>query len=366
MEVGFEFLLPATSERVRIALASSLDSWGAPMYYRLLLFCVSFLLLSSYSRAAEGIVKEVSDTKIVVHFGNRAVTYNLLRVKVLAPDKPMGKVMISILDPWFEVGEKVDVVQNSVGQTLVRKSEPAKPRPKPAEARVLATPGAGVGASAYDGFIEPWGTRFRTEWAREVEAVKKAMKEDEGRMNASTVLRERVKYQRLVNQYGERLKRLEKNDPPFILGLTEPLEVANLKLDARGRPDLIDVRVNQVIDGQNMLVGIEDARRGAGRYQTLIMLSCPTVGVVDGKIWKGKEWKEATGGDMVMVTGTTTYRRLEEEQTPSLPSKFSVLRPSGRNDPDEYKAWVRRAQRHPAWRRPTPYGLTGGRAGPAE
>jgi hypothetical protein len=86
------------------------------------------------------------------------------------------------------------------------------------------------------------------------------------------------------------------------------LTVTGLKKGAKGRPERIDAKVMQVIDEGQMLVGIEDARTGGGRFSTWIMLKCPTDEIVDGKHWRGGQWKAVTGSDVLEVLGTTTYK----------------------------------------------------------
>jgi hypothetical protein len=85
------------------------------------------------------------------------------------------------------------------------------------------------------------------------------------------------------------------------------LSVAGLRVGAEGTPRFIDAKVMQVIDDKQMLVGVEDARTGNGRYGTWIMVKCSTAGIADGKFWRGAQWKEVTGSDDLKVTGTTTY-----------------------------------------------------------
>lgn len=86
------------------------------------------------------------------------------------------------------------------------------------------------------------------------------------------------------------------------------LSVAGLKIGARGFPTHIDAKVMQVVDEKSMLVGIEDSRNGNGKYTTWVMVKAPTTGIVDGEFWRGSQWKEMTGIDVLVVTGTTTYK----------------------------------------------------------
>ncbi|MDZ4684521.1 MAG: hypothetical protein SH850_05480 [Planctomycetaceae bacterium] len=85
------------------------------------------------------------------------------------------------------------------------------------------------------------------------------------------------------------------------------LNVAGLKVGAEGRPDSMNAKVMQVIDGNRMLVGIEDSRTADGDYDTWIMLRCPTAGITDDKVWKGADWKAVIGSGYLKVTGTVTY-----------------------------------------------------------
>jgi len=86
------------------------------------------------------------------------------------------------------------------------------------------------------------------------------------------------------------------------------LSVAGLKVGAKGFPTHIDAKVMQVVDEKSMLVGIEDSRNGNGKYTTWVMVKAPTTGIVDGEFWRGAQWKEMTGIDVLVVTGTTTYK----------------------------------------------------------
>lgn len=86
------------------------------------------------------------------------------------------------------------------------------------------------------------------------------------------------------------------------------LSATGLKEGARGTTTWIDAKVMQVIDDGQMLVGIEDARTGDGRYRTWVMVKCPTKGITDGKFWRGGSWEEVTGSKVLKVTGTTTYK----------------------------------------------------------
>jgi hypothetical protein len=61
------------------------------------------------------------------------------------------------------------------------------------------------------------------------------------------------------------------------------LLISGMKVGDRGRPTWIDAKVMQVVNDKSMLVGIEDARIGKGRYRTWIMVKCSTKGITDGK-----------------------------------------------------------------------------------
>jgi flagellar biosynthesis GTPase FlhF len=86
------------------------------------------------------------------------------------------------------------------------------------------------------------------------------------------------------------------------------LNVASLQVGARGTPTWIDAKVKQMIDEGRMFVGLEDSRTGDGHYSTWVMVKCPTAGITDGKFWRGGQWKEVTGSEVLTVTGTTTYK----------------------------------------------------------
>jgi hypothetical protein len=117
-----------------------------------------------------------------------------------------------------------------------------------------------------------------------------------------------------------KLSKLERNDPPYVAtgeadaANTTPerqfgeLTVAGIKLGAVGTPDRIDAKVMQVIDANRMLVGIDDARTNNGRYETWVMVKCPTKGITDGQFWRGGQWAGITGSKVLEVTDTTTYK----------------------------------------------------------
>lgn len=109
---------------------------------------------------------------------------------------------------------------------------------------------------------------------------------------------------------AEQQKLLDKQKEDAEARKTSPgeLTVAGMKLGAKGNPERIDAKVMQVIDGNQMLVGLEDARNGKSRYDTWVMVKCPTAGITDGKFWRGGQWKSVTGSADLEVTGTTTYK----------------------------------------------------------
>jgi endonuclease YncB( thermonuclease family) len=80
-----------------------------------------------------------------------------------------------------------------------------------------------------------------------------------------------------------------------------------LKEGDRGVPDM-DAKVMQVVDGDNMLVGVEDPRNGDGSYSTWVWVKCPTKGITDGKFYAAGQWKDFMGTKTVKVTGTKTYK----------------------------------------------------------
>jgi len=182
---------------------------------------------------------------------------------------------------------------------------------------------ANTGAAAYDDFVEPWRSRFIKHWEKEVESVKSYLAKKPKITPRSASIRtakernlttEQIKAIRLKEARERavrdrqaaktRLEKLQNNDPPYFGGI---LQADGLGVGAYGRPEWIDAKVKQVIDGNQMLVGIEDARTGDSRYDTWIMLKCSTVGITDGKFWRGGQWKAVTGSELLVVTGTTTY-----------------------------------------------------------
>lgn len=90
--------------------------------------------------------------------------------------------------------------------------------------------------------------------------------------------------------------------------LPPPLSATRLKVGAVGLPGNMRAKVLQVLDNDRMLVGIENNLTGNNAYDVIILLKCPTAGITDGKKWYSREWRTVTGGDLLAITGTTTYR----------------------------------------------------------
>lgn len=95
----------------------------------------------------------------------------------------------------------------------------------------------------------------------------------------------------------------------------------------------LSAKVVQVIDENRMLVGVESAKAGDGRYSTLVMVKCKTTGITDGKFY-GIDWEGMTGSPSLKVTGTTTYKTrsgsktvfvLEPEDKANTPAKAEVV-----------------------------------------
>jgi hypothetical protein len=118
------------------------------------------------------------------------------------------------------------------------------------------------------------------------------------------------------------------------------LNVTSLAVGAKGAPTWIDAKVRQVIDGNRMLVGLEDSRTGDGDYSTLVMVKCPTKGITDGKFWRGGRWEEVTGSNVLAVTGTTTY-----ETVAGATKRVFVVEPYKPSPEDVKKEQERQAQR---------------------
>jgi hypothetical protein len=89
------------------------------------------------------------------------------------------------------------------------------------------------------------------------------------------------------------------------------INVAGLKVDAVGKPQMIDAKVLQVIDQEQMLVELQDARGGP---KTVVWLKgVKTAGIKDGKFWRS--WDHLSPGCKLKVTGTTTYKTLVGTKT---------------------------------------------------
>ncbi len=84
------------------------------------------------------------------------------------------------------------------------------------------------------------------------------------------------------------------------------LVLSTLAVGQQGRVERISAKVLQVLDDRAMLVGLEDAVGNRGRYDTIVMVHCPTAGITDGKFF-GTGWRDMTGSATAKVTGTTAY-----------------------------------------------------------
>jgi hypothetical protein len=79
---------------------------------------------------------------------------------------------------------------------------------------------------------------------------------------------------------------------------------------ANGGMDLIDGKVIQVIDENSMLVGLEDKRiANKVRYKNLVLVKCPTKGIVDDKLIN--DWEKVVGSRWMAVTGTTRLKTVD-------------------------------------------------------
>ena len=90
--------------------------------------------------------------------------------------------------------------------------------PKPANPMQPAPPAKPVkfGAAAYDTFPEGERAQLVKDWEVELEALKRAIKDDEERLARSTTTKDKQHFTRLIAEYKGKLARHEVNDPPYI------------------------------------------------------------------------------------------------------------------------------------------------------
>jgi hypothetical protein len=82
----------------------------------------------------------------------------------------------------------------------------------------------------------------------------------------------------------------------------------HLRVGKTGVPVHILARVVQVINGNRMLVAIEDVRwRGRKKFDRWVMVECSTKGITDGKFWTGRDWENITGSKVLTVSDTMQY-----------------------------------------------------------
>ena len=108
-----------------------------------------------------------------------------------------------------------------------------------------------------------------------------------------------VEARQQMQDQRERLNILKSNYGTFSVG--------QLKVGHWGVPANLDAKVIQVIDDNQMIVGIEDDRTGSGAYKTWVIIKCATKDIVDGKFWRSEDWEEIVGTKAMKVTGTKQY-----------------------------------------------------------
>ncbi len=154
------------------------------------------------------------------------------------------------------------------------------------------------GAAAYEEFTEPWRSRFVETWERAIEHKRNEIK------HLSKSLR-RPNSSHLTQLYLKSAKkdmvRLKKNNPPYF----GEIPVNGFAVGVYGIPYHIRARVIQVVDSNQMIVGVKDTRTAVIGYPIWIMFKYPTAGITDGarlRIWDQFE------ANPIIVTGTRTYK----------------------------------------------------------
>jgi hypothetical protein len=208
------------------------------------------------------------------------------------------------------------LVSHAAGQD---KTPPDKSKDKP-----------NSGAAAYDHFPEPLRSKLVKEWEQELDALKRAITDDEKRLQLAKTVKERQHFETLIYAYKGKLAMHEKNEPPYFTkeraqtlggaGAKDKtllqLSVTTIKVGENyttdgglpngARSNNTWGKILQVIDDDNMLVGIDNGRAdNNSRYFVTVWCKASTEGLTDGKTdFLGN----ILGTRQVKVTDTTTYQ----------------------------------------------------------
>ena len=198
------------------------------------------------------------------------------------------KVLIFIAAVLFSFSVFQLPDQEKEAETKVdTKTQDAKSKTKDAK------PKAKIGSAVYDDFVEPWREKFVKAWETEVEQTKGSIKTYNQRARAAKNVSTRQYNVKLLKEAKEKLKTLEKNDPPFVYGGCQ-WGSEHWKVGDYG-PTGETPAIHQIMDERRMLVGNDPN----GPIFILQMES--TEGLADGKTID-------LHGNFIHVTGTTTYK----------------------------------------------------------
>jgi hypothetical protein len=148
---------------------------------------------------------------------------------------------------------------------IATKPDPGTAKPDMGTANAGGKAGSG-GAVGYNSFPEPWRGRLVKDWENEIEAVKKAIENDEKHIEKAKKYKASAIYDAQINEAKAMLKKAEKslandkdhlaqleaNDPPFIHAIQGTMDKWNV--GDYGRLPANDDTVFQVIDKTTMLV----------------------------------------------------------------------------------------------------------------
>ncbi len=189
------------------------------------------------------------------------------------------KVLICIATILFSFSVLQLPAQEDEPETKTEtKTQDAKPKTKVVKPKPI------VGAAVYDVFEEPWRSKFITAWTQEVENTKGRLKSAARQRNTKELRRQK-----------ETLKKLERNDDPYLSGGGCDRNSANWEIGNYGMNGETP-NVHQVVDEHHLLV-CADNEPNAPIYM-LQMES--TEGIVDGKAINLR-------GKFLHVSGTKNY-----------------------------------------------------------
>ncbi len=226
----------------------------------------------------------LSRTKLTAHLKLIIMTERYFRSRQLLQVEAIMRAPITITTVLF-----CFFISRVPAQEKDNNSE-AKTEAKNAKA-MQAKEKARAGATVYDDFEEPWREKFIKAWENEVESTKQSVKTYQQRSRVARSLNDKQNNIKQMKAAKEKLKTLEKNDPPFLYGGCQ-WGCAEWKVGHYGPTS--EFFIFQVIDDRHLLLGYESTG------PAFILQMDSTAGLVDGKVLDLR-------GSFVHVTGTKTY-----------------------------------------------------------